>query len=131
MNELEKVLVKIGHGVEWPFVHGEQLVKLLTSVLKDEPAVKAAVVGLIQQIATITADGAIVVSGAGVNLTADMAELVAARALWNYVVTVFLPAVQGAWKDLEPTIGGLEAGAASQAAPAVVPPPGLHNVTPA
>jgi len=134
MNGFEKVVVDIGKGIEWPFVHAAELTKLLSEALKDEPAVKAAVVGLVQEIGLVTADGAIVVSSAGVNVTADMAELVAMKALWTYIAQTFLPAVETAWKDIRPEMAALEsAGGAPPAqapAAAVDPAPGLHSVVP-
>lgn len=131
MNPLT-ILKDIGKGLAWPFVHGAQLIGLLNTVLKDEPAVKTAVTGLVAQIATLTAEGAIVISGQGVNLTADMAELVAAKALWTYVVNTFLPAVEGAWKDLAPQVQAMESasddgGGAPAASNVPQPGPGLEK----
>ena len=132
MNGFEKVVVDIGKVIEWPFVHGAELAKLLSEALKDEPAVKAAVVGLVQEIGLVTADGAIVVSSAGVNITADMAELAAMKALWTYVTQTFLPAVETAWKDIGPEMAALESAGEAPPAPApaaaVDPAPGLHTV---
>ncbi len=118
----------IGKGLAWPFVHAAAILGILDKALKDEPVVKDAVTGLIQQIATITADGAIVISGSGVNLTADMAELVAAKALWQYVTATFIPAIETVWKDIAPQVQALEPATDDKTASAPQPGPGLHNV---
>ncbi len=121
MNPLT-ILKDIGKGIAWPFVHGAQLLSILNTALRDEPALKTAVTGLVAQIGVLTAEGSVVISGQGLNITADMAELVAAKALWSYVVGTFLPAVEGAWKDLAPQVQALE-GAGDYPAPAATPTP--------
>lgn len=123
MNPLT-ILKDIGKGIAWPFVHGAQLLSILNTALRDEPAVKTAVTGLIAQIGMLTAEGSVVISGQGLNITADMAELVAAKALWSYVVNTFLPAVDAAWKDVASEVQALESAgddAAKAAAPAPAP----------
>lgn len=136
MNGFEKVMVDIGKGVAYPFVHSAQLIAILGTALKDEPVVKDAVVGLISQVGQLTAEGAIAVTAKGIDLPDDVATLVAAKSLFTYVTLTFLPAVEGAYKDLAPEIKGLDQpapapDAAPAPAPAVVPAPGLHTVTPA
>lgn len=143
MNEFEKVVMDIGKGIEWPFVRAGQLIGLLTVALKDEPGVKAAVVGLVQQIEAVTADGAIVIAAKGIDVTADLAEVAQMKALWNYVTGTFLPDVEAAWSEIKPEIDALNAAsdpssnvpeAPLPATPGVtaaaVAAPGLHTVVP-
>jgi hypothetical protein len=128
MASVKTVLANIGHVAAWPFEHGAQLMKTLEDALRDEPKVRAAVLGLIQQISLVTADGAIVVSSKGIDLAADAAALVAAKQLFLYVENTFLPEVKTVYTDISPDVEGLIA-AAPVAAP--VGAPGLHNVVPA
>lgn len=114
----------IGKGIEFPFKHGVQIVELLDEALKDEPAVKTAVQGLIAQIGLCTADGVVVISSKGLDLASDLAEIAAARALFGYVVNTFLPAVENAYKDMAPEIDALTASAPTTEAQ---PGPGLHT----
>lgn len=127
MNKFERVMVDIGKGIEYPFKHGAQIVELLGMALKDEPALKDAIQGLIAQIGVCTADGVVVISAKGLDLTADLAEIAAAKALFGYVVNTFLPEVEAVYKDMKPEIDGLTASVDS----APQPGPGLHNVVPA
>jgi hypothetical protein len=127
---VKTVLVDLGHGIEWPFEHGAQLIKTVDVAMKDEPEAKAAIVGLLTQISAVTASGAIVVSSKGVDLAADAAAIVAAKQLFLYVENTFLPAVKTIYGDLAPEIEGLAASA--PIAPAAPQPgPGLHTVVPA
>lgn len=133
MNGFEKAIVDVGKVVAWPFEHGAQLIKTVEDGLKDEPAVKTAVVGLISEVGAVTADGAIVVAGKGLDIAADAAELVAMKALFTYVTGTFLPAVKAAYTDLAPDIEALTADATpAPAAPTgATTGPGLHTVVPA
>jgi hypothetical protein len=134
MNGFEKVFVKVGEGIAWPFEHGAQLIEVLTTALKDEPAVKTAIVGLVQQVETVTADGAIAVAAKGIDITDDVQAVAAAQTLYGYVVQTFIPAVSAAYKDLSADV--------KASAPADPPPtpvsvavnavqtgPGLHTIT--
>ena len=119
---------KVGNVLAWPFVHAEQLIKTLDTALADTPAVKIAVVGLIQHVEAVTADGAIAVAAKGIDLPDDIATVAAAQTLYKYVTDVFLPAVEKAYKDVAADVADL--------VPATRPVtsdagPGLHTVTPA
>jgi hypothetical protein len=134
MNAFEKIVVKVGEGIAWPFEHGAQLVEVLTTALKDEPAVKAAIVGLVQQVETVTADGAIAVAAKGIDLPDDIQTAAAAQTLFSYVVKTFIPAVSAAYKDLSadvkaPAPADPPPTPATVAADAVQTGPGLHTIT--
>jgi hypothetical protein len=135
MNGFEKAVEDVGKVVAWPFVHAAKVVEVLTTALEDEPTVKTAIVGLVQQIETVTADGAIAISADGINLPDDLAEVAAAQTLFAYVKNVFLPAVEKAYKDLDSAVTETPAPVASSdatesaSAPVLSPGPGLHTIT--
>ncbi len=101
MNAFTKVIAKIGHVIEWPFVHAAKLIKTINDALRDEPAVKNAIVGLMEQIAQISADSAVAISARGLDLPDDMQTLQDAEKLWAYVTTVFIPAIDTAYSDIK------------------------------
>ena len=132
MNAFEKDVVKVGHVIAWPFVHAAQVVRVIEDAMKHEPAVKAAVVGLVQQVQAVTAQGAVVVAAEGLNIPADLHELVLAKTLFAYVTSVVLPAVEGAWKDIAEDLGPVATNVPVPLPVAIVDAqagPGLHNVT--
>jgi hypothetical protein len=99
MNEFEKVVTDIAHVVEWPFKNAVKVIEVIDTAIKQEPIVKSALVGLIQQIGTLTGEAASAIASKGVNITADEAALAAAQALWKYVTATFIPAIDTAYKD--------------------------------
>jgi hypothetical protein len=112
------------------------VIETLNTALKDEPAVKVAVVGLISKIETLTKDGAVAVAADGIDVPDDVATVAAAQTLYAYVTQTFLPAIEAAYKDVEgdvkvPTpaeavaaaVGSAVASADAQTGP------GLHTVT--
>jgi hypothetical protein len=123
MNPFENAVKKIGHAIAWPFVHAEQVIKVLETALTDEPAVKTAVTGLITQIEALTADGAVAVAAKGIDVSDDVATVAAAQTLFKYVTETFLPAIEEAFKDVKADL------AAPAAAAAVSNTPGLASVT--
>ena len=48
-NKVVTVLKEVGEVLAWPFVHISRTVAVITVALKDYPAVRTAVVGLVQQ----------------------------------------------------------------------------------
>jgi hypothetical protein len=144
MNIAEKIAVDIGKGIAWPFKHAEQVIEVVDTGLKDTPAVRAAIVGLIKQIGVVTSDAALAVAADGTNLPEDVTAAKAAESLFVYVKNAFLPAVETAFKDLaadiepvstEPTLAvavvSVDADPVIDESKIVKPGPGLHTVTPA
>ena len=131
MNKFESIVVTIGKDVAWPFTHGIQLLQLLDKALKDEPQAKQLIVGLVSQIADVSATGAIAVEAKGLDLPADLAELAAMKTLWSYVVTTFLPGIKTIYGDLAPVVDALTAANDATPAPALSADaqagPGLHT----
>jgi hypothetical protein len=100
-NEFEKVMEDIGKGIAWPFEHTEKVIALLATALKDEPAAKAAIVGLVSMIAKVSADGAAAVAADGINLPEDIATITDAEALWTYIQEKFIPEVKAIYADVD------------------------------
>jgi hypothetical protein len=142
MNIFEKVAKEVGTVIASPFVHTTKIIEILTDVLKDEPTVKTAVVGLIQQIESVVKDATYAASAYGLNMTDDVAEIIAAKALFEYVKSTFLPDVEAVYKDLAVDIEASDSTTTSTtttaaaisttetaAAETVSVGPGLHAVT--
>jgi hypothetical protein len=127
MNAFENVVEKIGKGIAWPFVHATQVIEVLTTALKDEPTVKTAIVGLVQQIEMLDKDGATSLADKGIDIPEDIATVADAKALWAYVTGTFLPAVESAYKDFDADLQVAQP--VTAAAAAGTAGPGLHTVT--
>lgn len=121
MNAFTQILKKIGAVIEWPFKHAAQLIKTIEDGLKDEPAVKTAIVGLIRQIETVTADAAAATVAKGLDIPEDIQTVQAAETLFRYVTSTFLPAIETAYTDLKADVGSMSADTAPEvsAAPAL------------
>lgn len=98
-NPFINALEDVGKVLAWPFVHVARVISILTVTLKDYPAVRVAVVGLVSQVETVAADVATAAAQGELNAASDAAELAAALALFNYVKTTFLPAIEAAYND--------------------------------
>ena len=98
-NSVLTVFEDIGKVIAWPFVHVSRTISILTTTLKDYPAVRTAVVGLVQECGTVAADVEAAAAAAGTNIPADATALAAGQALYTYVTKTFLPAVEAAYKD--------------------------------
>jgi len=123
MNEFEKIAEDVGKVVAWPFDHAAKLIELIDAGMKDAPAAKAAVIGLIQKGeslvtggAVIGAEGAAAVAADGTNAAADTAVLVGveteatnAESFWRYFTGTFIPEVEAIYKDVEQIVDGAPA----------------------
>ena len=98
-NKVVTDLKEVGEILAWPFVHISRTVAVATVALKDYPAVRTAVVGLVQQVQTTASDIGEAAAADELNPALDAAELAAAVALFNYVKNTFLPQVDAAYND--------------------------------
>lgn len=98
-NKFLTVVGDIGKVIAWPFVHASRAINIITTTMRDYPAVRTAVVGLIQQVSTNVQDTEAAIAAGGLNPEADLVELNAAKALYAYAKDVFLPALETAYKD--------------------------------
>ena len=119
-NEFEKIAEDVGKVVAWPFDHAAKLIELIKAGMQDEPAAKAALIGLIQKGESMVTGGAAVgvattaaAAGDGVNLAADAAavgaveaEAANAQTFWAYFKGTFIPEVEAIWKDAEAIVEG-------------------------
>lgn len=104
-NVFIRGLEDVGKVIEWPVTHAAKLISIFTTAMKDYPAVRSAAVGLVQQIEVNVTDLAKLTAEKGLNFADDEAELAAAKALWAYAVSVFLPAIKQAIEDEEKASG--------------------------
>lgn len=111
-------LEDVGKVLAWPFVHGARVIAILTATLRDYPAVRTAVIGLVQQCITVESDAASAIKDGGVNLDEDAISLTAAKALYAYVTGTFLPTIEAAYNDEVAAATGQAASAAAAAAKA-------------
>ncbi len=100
MNEFEKIAKDTLHVIEWPFVNVTKFVTLLDQAIKDAPAVKAAIVGLVAAAERAISDTTTAVEGKGVNVPADILAVTDAETFFSYFKHTFLPAVESAYQSL-------------------------------
>ena len=124
MNAFERFFAKLGKAIIWPFKNGAKVIEVLTTGLKDEPEVQTAIVGLVKKIQEVSEDSVVAIAARGLDVPDDIQTVTDAKALWLYVMQTFLPAVEGAYKDLATDVAVV---------PAAVPAPvsGLASITPA
>lgn len=115
-NPILATIEKIGTVIAWPFVHVARTVSIINTTMKDYPATRTAVAGLVTQIETVSTD--VVAAGAQgeLNPVSDAAELTAAVSLYSYVKNTFLPAIKSAYADEVAAATGAQTAAAQLAA---------------
>lgn len=140
---VKKIGEKILSVVEYPIKHSVQLAEMLVDFEKDEPKVKTAIVGLVEQFEALGPEVAAAIAAKGVNFAADAATVAGVESLFGYFVNTFLPAVEAAYADFKTEIDVPATAELATASP--TPPtqpadagtdalqggPGLHNVVPA
>ncbi len=87
--------------IEYPFTRTAQFVAVLGTALKDEPEVKAAVVGLVKAAEAVIADAGEDVAAKGINIPEDLQTVADVKAFFVYFTGSFLPAVEAAYKDID------------------------------
>jgi ABC-type transporter Mla subunit MlaD len=103
-HDIEVAGKDVAHVVEWPFARASQMVSTLTAAINQGPAVRAAIVGLVQQAEAVDADAVAVLAAKGVDVGEDVATLQAVAALFAYFKNSFLPVVEAAYKDIQSAI---------------------------
>ena len=105
MSNIVKGVEAVGkdvlHVVEYPFVHAAQMVAVLTEAMKDEPTVKQAIVGLVDQAEGVDVDAVAAIASKGINLADDLKALQDAASFFAYFKNSFLPVVEAAYKDIQ------------------------------
>jgi len=96
-NKVITVIDTIGKDIAAPFSHLAQAIAALNTALKAEPAVKTAITGLLSEIQN---EGNMITAATtsdGLNVPADVAAATGAAALFTYVKSSFIPAIQSAY----------------------------------
>lgn len=95
-NKTLSVVADIGKVISWPVTHVLKAIEVADQAVVAEPAIKAAVVGLLNKIEQTGADATAAVAADGLNIPADLAAASAAGALIGYINTTFVPAIKAA-----------------------------------
>ena len=146
MTVIKKIGEKVISIVEWPIKHSVQVAELLGTAIEDEPEVKTAIVGLVQQFEAIGADTAADIAANGLNLASDVKTVADVQVLFKYFTSTFIPAIEKAFSDFQVDVSGTpataaptapaattdatttDAGTASTDTPQLQPGPGLHTI---
>jgi len=111
-NEFVKVVEDVGHDIKigaedvgkavvWLPAHLVQAEKVIASVIKDSPVVKADVLTLISKTVSLESLVANDIAAKGLNLQSDMATIQAIEDLVSYVRGQFFTDISTAYKDLK------------------------------
>lgn len=100
MNEFEKIAKDVAHVIAWPFENTVKFVSILDEAIKDEPPVKAAIVGLVAAAERAITDTATAAASKGVNIPADVEAVTDAESFFVYFKNSFLPVIESAYKSL-------------------------------
>ena len=124
------------HVVEAPFEFGARIEQLISTGLKDEPEIKAAVLQLVALGEQIGLDGAADVAASGLNVQNDIKTFTDIGALYSYVKNTFIPLVKKVYGEVKVDLATQAATTAVAAVTAVTGDtgsteaevgPGLHN----
>lgn len=99
-NVIETIGKDILHGIEFPFLYTAKAIKVLDSAIKNQPAIKAAVVDLIKQAETVISDVAKDAAEKGLVLTDDAKTLADAEAFFVYFRDEFCPLVAKVYTEV-------------------------------
>ena len=103
-KNVETVAVKVEEGVVKALSVSEKTLAILTTSLKDEPELKATIVGLITAAEKIIADGSTATAAKGINIAADASTLADAEAFFTYFKSSFIPVVESVFTDLTTSV---------------------------
>ncbi len=99
-KDVEHAAVVVGKAVVAGVGFLPKAIKLIDTAIKDQPALKAAVLGLIQQGATALKDGEAVVAAGGANLASDALVMQDAVTFFNYFKSEFVPEVEAIYVEV-------------------------------
>ena len=80
-----------------PFVHTAKFVAVLSDAIKNEPPVKAAIVGLVQAAEAAIGDVSIAAATKGADIPEDLKAVTDIESFFVYFTNSFLPAIESAW----------------------------------
>lgn len=100
-HDLKVAAVDTAHAAEAIVGAIPKVISVLATALKDEPAVKSAVLELVQKFGTVTADGTLAVASKGANLVEDAATVTAAEQFFAYFRDSFIPIVENLYGEVK------------------------------
>ncbi len=103
-NVLKTAAEDVAKVVVYPFTHTAHFIAVLGTAMKDEPAVRTAIEGLVQAAEVVIADGGADVASKGLNLVSDVKTIADAQAFFKYFAGSFLPLVEAAYKELQANV---------------------------
>jgi len=103
-HDVKNAAVDTGKGiadaVEW-LPNAEHV---FATAIKDQPVVKAAILGLVKQAAVVIADIGIDAAAKGFDLVSDLKTLSDAEAFFSYFARTFMPAIEQVYADVKADI---------------------------
>jgi hypothetical protein len=99
-KDVEHVAVVVGRAVVKGVDFLPKAVRLIDTAIKDQPALKAAVLQLIEEGAAALKDGEAAVAAGGVNLASDALVTEDAIAFFNYFKSAFVPQVEAIYTEV-------------------------------
>lgn len=106
----EDVAKGVEKGVEYAIIHPieacEKAVEVFETIIKDSPAAKTAVQGLIQAGAKAEGDIATAIADKGLDIPVDIAAVTDAESFFGYFKNTFLPEILDVYKDLQSDVSG-------------------------
>lgn len=130
---IKKIGEKVISIVEWPIKHSVLLFDMLKDFEEDEPKVKTAIVGLVQQFEALGPDVVQALAEKGLDIPEDLKAIADVKSLFAYFTGTFLPTIEDAYADFKKD-SGADASATTGAVAASSGPqpgPGAHTVVPA
>lgn len=139
LTVIKKIGDKVISIVEWPFKHGAMLAAIMRDSMKNAPATRDAILGLVQRFEALGPDVLADLASKGLDFKADLQTLADLKALFGYFQTDFLPVVAKDFAELSADVQIAAADPTAAPAPDAPatpadqpqPGPGLHNVVPA
>jgi hypothetical protein len=101
LTSVEKGLETVGHDIVIAVEFLPKAEKVIATAIKDQPAVKAAVLELIAQGTKVVGDVSTVAADKGINLAADTQALTDAEAFFTYFKNTFIPAVEAVYEEVK------------------------------
>jgi len=108
---MSNVFEEIGHGIKVAAVDTEHAIvdaveflpkaeRVIASAIKDQPAIKDAVLTLVKQASGVIGDTASAAAAKGINLTQDAKALADAEAFFSYFKSTFIPLVESVYREI-------------------------------
>lgn len=100
-KDVGHVAVLVGKAVVTGVEFLPKAMKLVDTAIKDQPAVKVAVLNLIEQGAKALKDSEAAIAAGGMNLASDALVVQDAITFFNYFKSEFVPQVESIYKEVQ------------------------------